>query len=141
MTLLTIGALARRAGVRPSAIRYYEAQGILPPSSRLPNGYRIYPDEAVGLVRLMRRAQGLGITLAKVKEILSLVHQGEAPCDRVKDLIRGRLREIDQRIRELLSLQKELEAILQREPRRRSANQLCPMLEEERPPESSVSAI
>jgi len=139
--MLTIGALARRVDVRPSAIRYYEAQGILPRPNRLPSGYRIYGDEAVALVRLVRRAQGLGITLAKVKEILSLVHQGEAPCDCVKELIRGRLREIDQRIRELLVLQRELEAILQREPRGRSANQLCPMLEEERAPESTASAM
>jgi DNA-binding transcriptional MerR regulator len=38
---LTIGSLAKRVGTRPSAIRFYERQGLLAPQ-RLPNGYRVY---------------------------------------------------------------------------------------------------
>ena len=70
--MLTIGAVARRAGVRTSAIRYYETQGILQPAHRLPNGYRVYGEDAVSSLQFVRRAQTLGITLAEVKQLLRL---------------------------------------------------------------------
>jgi len=129
--MLSIGAVARQAGVRPSTIRYYEAQGIVNPSGRLPNGYRIYDDKAVASLRLIRRAQALGITLTEVKEILTLVRRGEAPCCRVKELACKHLRDIEQRIRELQLLQRQLQAMLQQEPRQSFADQLCPILESE----------
>ena len=42
VTLMTIGQLARRVGIRPSAIRYYESQGILMPPMRSASEYRLY---------------------------------------------------------------------------------------------------
>jgi DNA-binding transcriptional MerR regulator len=48
--MLTIGLVGRRVGVRPSAIRYYETQGILRPADRQTNGYRIYSNDAVKLL-------------------------------------------------------------------------------------------
>jgi DNA-binding transcriptional MerR regulator len=132
--MLSIGTVARRGGVRPSTIRYYEAQGILTPSGRLPNGYRIYDDKAVASLRLIRRAQGLGISLAEVKEILTLVGRGETPCRCVKELARNHLRKVEQRIRELQLLQRQLQAMLQQEPRQSFADQLCPLLGDEAEP-------
>ena len=58
--MFTIGNAARRVGIRPSALRYYEAQGILRPAARGANGYRIYSDDAIKLLLFMRRAQSLG---------------------------------------------------------------------------------
>jgi DNA-binding transcriptional MerR regulator len=54
--MLTIGKAAARAGLRPSAIRYYEARGLLR-SDRLPNGYRAYDEEAIAALRFIRKAQ------------------------------------------------------------------------------------
>ena len=48
--MLTIGRVARQVGVQPSAIRYYEAQGILRLADRRPNGYRVYTDDTVKLL-------------------------------------------------------------------------------------------
>ena len=99
--MLTIGTIARRAGLRTSAVRYYEARGLLKPAARLPNGYRIYDDDAVSLLHVVRRAQMLGITLKEARKLLDLSRQGQQPCDQVKDLARYHLQDIDLKMREL----------------------------------------
>ena len=76
--MLTIGTIALRAGLRTSAVRYYEARGLLKPAARLPNGYRIYDDDAVSLLHFVRRAQTLGITLKEARKLLDLSRQGSA---------------------------------------------------------------
>ena len=112
--MLTIGLVARQVGVQPSAIRYYEAQGILRPADRRPNGYRIYTEDAVKLLLFVKRAQSLGITLKEIKPLLTLASQGQQPCTHVKQLARTHLGEIDQKIRELQTLRKDLRTLLQR---------------------------
>ena len=75
--MLTIGTIARRVGIRTSAVRYYEAHGLLKPADRLPNGYRIYDGDAINLLNFVRRAQTLGITLKEVRKLLDLSRQGQ----------------------------------------------------------------
>jgi MerR family copper efflux transcriptional regulator len=130
--MFTIGRVARRVGVRASALRYYEAQGILRPATRLPNGYRIYSDDAVKLLLFVKRAQSLGITLKEIKPLLNLASQGQQPCNHVKQLARNHLGEIDKKIRELQMLQKELRALLRRKAERPHGNEVCPMIERRR---------
>ena len=127
--MLTIGLVARRVGVRPSAIRYYEAQGILRPAARRPSGYRVYSNDAVKLVQFIKRAQSLGITLKEIKPLLDLASQGQRPCAHVKHLARNRLRQIDQHIRELQTLRRELRALLRRRAAQPHANEVCPLIE------------
>ena len=67
--MLTIGCVARQVGVRPSALRYYEAQGILRPAVRGANGYRFYSEDAVNLLLFVRHAQALGIRLKEIKPL------------------------------------------------------------------------
>jgi len=90
-----------------------------------------YEDKAIASLRLIRRAQALGITLTEVKEILTLVGRGEAPCCRVKELACKHLRDIAQSIGELRLLRRQLQAMLRQEPRQSFADQLCPILESE----------
>ena len=54
LAMLTIGQLARRVGLRPSALRYYEAEGLLRPSDRTEAGYRLYAPESADTVRLIQ---------------------------------------------------------------------------------------
>ncbi len=63
---MRIGELARRAGVSPSKIRFYEAYGLLSPAARLGNGYRDYADQALQVVSFIGRAQSLGFTLRDI---------------------------------------------------------------------------
>ena|SRR5262245_51927101 len=128
--MLTIGKVARRVGIRPSAIRYYERQGMIRPTLRGANGYRIYTEDAVSLLNFVRRSQTLGITLREVKRLLELSAQGRRPCPQVKELARSHLHEVDLQIRELKLLRKQLRTLLHRKPGRSRGNELCPLIQD-----------
>jgi DNA-binding transcriptional MerR regulator len=70
MSALTLGALARAAGVNPETIRYYERRGLLPEPPRTSAGYRQYQAEDADRVALILRAKDLGFTLAEIGELL-----------------------------------------------------------------------
>ncbi|WP_374361974.1 MerR family transcriptional regulator [Pseudoduganella danionis] len=67
---MKIGELARRTGVAASAIRFYEAQGLLKGVQRLANGYRDYPPEAATLLSILGGAQRAGFTLDEIRQLL-----------------------------------------------------------------------
>ena len=68
--LLTIGELARRAGVTASALRYYEELGLLPPPARI-SGQRRYPVSAARLVGTILLYSDAGFTLAEQKVLMA----------------------------------------------------------------------
>jgi MerR family copper efflux transcriptional regulator len=68
--LLTIGELARRAGVATSALRYYEELGLLPMAARIA-GQRRYPESAVGLVGIILLLRDVGFSLAEQKALMA----------------------------------------------------------------------
>lgn len=67
---LTIGEVARRAGVATSAIRYYERVGLLPPADRV-SGQRRYGEETVGRLAFISVAQNAGFRLREIRELLA----------------------------------------------------------------------
>jgi MerR family copper efflux transcriptional regulator len=91
---MRIGELAKRAGVNTSKIRFYEAQGLLPPAARLPNGYRDYGDHDLTVVKFIDRAQNLGFTLRDVATHLS-APQGDARKARLEARLIEKLAELD----------------------------------------------
>lgn len=76
--VVTIGEAARRAGLTAKAVRLYEARGLLPPAVRTASGYRCYSPADVQLLRFIRHARDLGLSLAEIRTIIGLRH-GEAP--------------------------------------------------------------
>jgi MerR family copper efflux transcriptional regulator len=127
--MLTIGRVARSAGIRPSAIRYYERRGIVKPATRGANGYRFYASDTINILAFVKKAQALGMTLKEIKPLLNLAAQGQQPCSRVKQLARSHLRDIDQKIHELTALRNELQSLLQVKARRPRGNEVCPIIE------------
>jgi DNA-binding transcriptional MerR regulator len=111
-------------------VRYYEARGLLRPAARLPNGYRIYDEDAINLLNFVRRAQTLGITLKEVRRLLELSRRGQRPCAEVKELARQHLADLDLKIRELKLLRKQLELLLRRTSRQSRRNAICPLIEQ-----------
>ena len=101
MKTLTRGQLARASAVGPETIRFYEREGLLPPSDRSGNGYRQYTAEAVHRLRFIRRAKHLGFDLGEIRELLSLHDDPNASRADVKALTRSKLEEIDRRIDDL----------------------------------------
>jgi DNA-binding transcriptional MerR regulator len=129
LKMLTIGKIAQRVGIRSSAIRYYERQGLIQPVLRGPSGYRFYGDESVRLLLFVKRAQALGITLKEIKPLLALAARGQQPCTHVKQLAQKHLDEVDQKIRALQALQNDLRSLLRRKATQRHGNEVCPMIE------------
>src|SRR5688572_5541611 len=92
--LLTIGELARRAGVATSALRYYEELGLLQTPARI-SGQRRYPESAVGLVRIILLLRDVGFSLAEQKAFMA--SRGVA-LDEWRRLARHKLAELDEQI-------------------------------------------
>lgn len=78
---MTIGAVARAAGVRIDTVRYYERNRLLPPPARSPSGYRQYSAETVQRIRYIKRSQRLGFTLAQISELMRLQFETNPTCD------------------------------------------------------------
>jgi len=75
---LTIGALSERTGVAASALRFYEAEGLIT-STRTPGGQRRYRRDAIRRVSFVRVAQQVGLSLAEIREALSSLPAGRTP--------------------------------------------------------------
>ncbi|MGH7985909.1 MAG: MerR family DNA-binding protein [Candidatus Binataceae bacterium] len=125
--MLTIGKAAKRTCLSISAIRYYERQGLVRPS-RLLNGYRLYDEAEVSALNFVRRAQGFGITLREIRQVLELSRDGRRPCECVRDVARQHLAEIDTKIRQLQFLRVELRNLLERRIAFNS-KQMCPLIQ------------
>lgn len=111
---MLIGELATATGVSAKTLRFYEADGLLFEPDRTPAGYRDYPDTAIDRVVFVRQAQAAGLTLAQIREILTIRDGGQPPCDHVADLVDQRLAEIDERLAELEATRTELLALRKR---------------------------
>ena len=110
---LTIGQLAQETQLDPKTIRYYEQIGLVPQAQRASSGYRIYGDDAVRRLTLIRRARMLGLNLTETKGLTA--HLMEDSCNsfqhRLNGFIGAKMAEIDQRIAELSTLRSELSRI------------------------------
>ena len=126
--MMTIGTIAKRTGLRSSAIRYYEAHGVLR-SQRLPNGYRVYDEDAIAALRFLRRAQCFGITLQEIKQLLELSGRGQQPCIRVRELARHHLTEVEMKLRQLQSLRRELRSLVSGRVHSKVRGEVCPLID------------
>lgn len=111
---LKIGQLAKRMGLNPRTIRFYEQAGVLPEPERTVGGYRVYTADDEARLRFIKAAQRLGLKLGEIKEVLAFRDRQERPCPYVADLIATRLTEIDQRMRDLQTLRQELTGLQRR---------------------------
>ncbi len=110
--LLTIGALAKRAGVSTSLLRYYEKEQLLRPACRTEAGYRLYASEAERSLRFIRSAQRYGLSLNDIKLILGTGdREGGTDVD-IIDIAEQRFLQIERRLTEMLVLRHELELFL-----------------------------
>jgi MerR family copper efflux transcriptional regulator len=98
---LTIGQLAREAGVNSETIRFYERRGLIPKPPRPASGYRRYPPETVRRIRFIRHAKELGFSLGEISELLSLRLDPETTCIEVKRRAEDKLRDIERKIQAL----------------------------------------
>ncbi len=106
--LYTVSQAAEQAGVTRKAIRVYETKGLLPPAERTQAGYRLFTADDIAILRFIRQAKTLGLTLAEIGDILDLQRGGAQPCGRVTQLLDAHLARIDRTLAELRRLRRAL---------------------------------
>jgi len=108
---LSIGEVARRAGLLPTTLRYYESIGLLPNPAR-ENGSRRYDHDVFQRLEMIQTAQQAGFTLAEVRVLFDEILWSDAPAAKWNSLIRRKLQEIDSMLINIQSMKHLLEDIL-----------------------------
>ena len=98
---LTIGKVARGAGLAIDTVRYYEREGLLHKPARTPSGYRQYSAEAVARLRFIRQAKELGFSLSEIKELLALRVAPGKSCADVRVHAEHKIADVDRRLASL----------------------------------------
>lgn len=111
-TRLTIGELARRTGLRTSALRFYEEQDLLSPVERTEAGYRLYSPESERTAQFIQRAQRLGFSLADIRLMLHDLQDGTLSHEAVAAIAQERFLELERKLTELLVLRHEMRLFL-----------------------------
>jgi len=111
-TSLSPRAVADAAGVSTDTLRHYERLGLLPAPARTRAGYRRYTPATVPRVQLIQRALVIGFSLQELRQVLRERDRGDAPCRTVRQLVGQRLSDLEERLRELTLLRRELRALL-----------------------------
>lgn len=108
MAQFSISQVARQAGLRPSAIRYYERIGVLAPASRA-NGQRHYDVDALQRLAVVRRAQDAGFSLSEIRSLLFGFEPSVPVSARWRALAARKISEMDAAIEKIRAMKKILE--------------------------------
>lgn len=125
---LTIGQVAKQAGVGVETVRFYEREGLLDDVPRRPSGYRQFDEQTARRLRFIRRAKQLGFTLKEIRELLSLKFDSRASCADVKGQAEAKIVEINGRIESLRRMKQALTK-LSRACSGRGGTSDCPILD------------
>lgn len=123
---LTIGAVAKKAGVNVETIRYYQRLKLLEEPPKPPGGVRRYSDTAVSRVQFIKRAQELGFSLAEIRRLLRL--GDPQSCGQARALAAEKLALVESRVADLVRLRGVLRELIGRCDRRRGRI-ACPIIE------------
>lgn len=123
---LTIGQVAKQAGVSHDTIRLYERYGLIEEPARAANGYRQYPIETVDKLRFIKRAKAMGFTLKEIQELLSIHHASKQSCSEVRRKAQQKLAQVAEKIKEFKKLEKSLKTLVN-DCETHQLDELCPI--------------
>lgn len=109
---LSIGAVAKRAGLRVSALRYYESVGLIAPARRVA-GRRVYDETVFSSIALVQLAQDAGFTVAEMRKLLSGFDPSTPASARWQTMARRKLTDVERRIEQAERMKQLLEKLLQ----------------------------
>ncbi|NKY43404.1 MerR family transcriptional regulator [Nocardia cerradoensis] len=112
MSALRTSELAAAAGVNTQTLRYYERRGLLAEPQRTLGGHRLYPEEAVTVLRVIKAAQRLGFSLDEVADLLSGSGHHRRADAGLRTRARAKLAEVDAKLAELGAVRDTLRAAL-----------------------------
>jgi DNA-binding transcriptional MerR regulator len=114
VTALRSGEVAHAAGVNQQTLRYYERRGLLAEPLRTPGGHRLYPAEAVTVVRVIKAAQRLGFSLGEVAELIETgLPRPGLPRRGLRQRAAAKLAEVEAKIADLTLIADTLRAALE----------------------------
>ena len=125
---ITIGALAKTAGVGVETIRFYERKGLLKQPHKS-GGFRYYLPELATRIRFIKRSQELGFTLKEAQELLDLKLKSKAKCEDVLNKTESKIKEIEEKIKDLNNMKKSLIKLADCCESRDLSLSECPILE------------
>ena len=109
---LTISEVARQVGLQPSAIRYYEHIGLLPPAERM-SGQRRYESTVLYRLAVVQRARQLGFTLDEIRKLFFGFRSAARASERWQELSRKKLAELDDLLDGIKTVQHLLKKMMQ----------------------------
>jgi DNA-binding transcriptional MerR regulator len=128
--MLKIGEVSQLSSVGIEALRFYERSGLLETPARTESGYRVYPQGVLERIAFIRQAQALGFSLEEIRRVIEDARSGQSPCDEVREIVRRRLEELDERMREMRRYRNELAKTLAEWERvGRAPGHICGLIE------------
>jgi MerR family copper efflux transcriptional regulator len=109
---LRIGEVARRTGLPVKTIRYYCDQGLLQPRARSESGYRLFDEENLAELTIIRSLRAMDVSIPELVRILEVRRAGVCNCSVLKDSITAKMESIKLRIDELAAIKDELARLL-----------------------------
>lgn len=127
---LKIGEVSKESGIGIEALRFYERSGLLGTPARSRNGYRLYDEAILERLDFIKKAQTLGFSLDEIRRIIEDAKTGASPCDEVREIVRRRLKELDERMREMRRYRKELaETLVEWDELGQAPGHICGLIE------------
>jgi MerR family transcriptional regulator, redox-sensitive transcriptional activator SoxR len=111
MSDMSIGEVARQAGIRPSKLRYYESVGILP-AVRRSNGRRRYDEGVLQTLSIVQIAQRAGFTVAEIRVLVNDILLRRSPVEDWEELAQRKLHEVATLLAQVQSMKRLLEEVL-----------------------------
>jgi len=109
---LRIGEVARRTGLPVKTIRYYCDEGLLQPRARSESGYRLFDEENLAELTMIRSLRAMDVSIPELARILEVRRAGVCNCSALKDSIAAKVESINRRIDELAAMKDELARLL-----------------------------
>jgi MerR family mercuric resistance operon transcriptional regulator len=103
-----IGLMARRTGLSPEGIRFYEAEGLLPAPARSEGRRRLYSPAHLKRLAFIRRARDLGFTLDEVRALLRLAESSRDTCADARNMAADHLNDVRAKIADLRAMERVL---------------------------------
>jgi MerR family mercuric resistance operon transcriptional regulator len=123
-----IGELAKECNINKETIRYYERIRVIPEPPRTESGYRLYPEETAERIRFIKRMQELDFSLNEINRLLGVVDKDPNRCQNMYDFTTQKLKEVEQKIKDLIQIKKILEDLRGRCPDVKEIYE-CPIIE------------
>jgi DNA-binding transcriptional MerR regulator len=128
--MLKIGEVSNLSGIGIETLRFYEKSGLLDRPTRTGSGYRMYDRDVLDRLAFIKRAQVLGFSLDEIKRIIAERRSGQSPCAGVREIVRHRLEELDERMAQMRRYRKELaEALSEWEEAGDTPGHICGLIE------------